>query len=136
MAYVKEMLGGQEVPQEVFAALSGKHIRNTYSHDSALTASPGGPGIATGVPSIGGFDDDTDYEGDDEDLMRDPIVQVDMQASVVDSRSWYPGTHLVLQAHIVSFIRDAASGNSPEFASVIGQLKPEEVQVVRKVVGA
>jgi importin-9 len=31
------------------------------------------------VPSIGGFDDDTDYEGDDEDLMRDPIVQIDMQ---------------------------------------------------------
>ncbi|KIP03840.1 hypothetical protein PHLGIDRAFT_31632 [Phlebiopsis gigantea 11061_1 CR5-6] len=100
MAYVKEMLGGQDVPHEVFAALSG------------------GPGIATGVPSLGGFDDDTDYEGDDEDLMRDPIVQVDMQA------------------HIVSFIRDAASSNSPEFAAVIGQLKPEEVQVVRKVVGA
>ena len=31
MAYVKEMLGGQEVPQEVFAAISGKCLRRTAS---------------------------------------------------------------------------------------------------------
>ncbi|GJE89716.1 ARM repeat-containing protein [Phanerochaete sordida] len=99
-AYVREMLGGQEVPQEVFAALSG------------------GPGIAAGIPSFGDFDTDTDYEGDDEDLMKDPIVQVDMQA------------------HVLSFLRDAASRNSPEFAAVVNQLKPEEVQVVQKAVGA
>lgn len=65
MAYVKEMLGGQDVPQGVFAALGG--------------------GINAGVPSTGGFDDDTDYEGDDEDLMQDPIVQVDMQVRVYSS---------------------------------------------------
>lgn len=39
----------------------------------------GGPGIAAGIPSFADFDDGTDYEGDDEDLMRDPLVQVDMQ---------------------------------------------------------
>lgn len=98
-AYVQEMLGG-DVPQEVFAALSG------------------GPGIAAGMPSFADFDDGTDYEGDDEDLMKDPLVQVDMQA------------------HVLSFLRDAAARNSPEFAAVVGQLKPEEVQVVKKAVGA
>lgn len=40
------------------------------------------------------------------------------------------------QGHILSFLREAASQNSPEFAAVVNQLKPEEVQVVKKAVGA
>lgn len=39
----------------------------------------GGPGIAAGMPSFADFDADTEYEADDEDLMKDAIVQVDMQ---------------------------------------------------------
>lgn len=80
MSYVKEMLGGQEVPQGVFAALGG--------------------GINAGVPSTGGFDDDTDYEGDDEDLMRDPIVQVDMQVRVWSSSIRILLTVCVLDRHM------------------------------------
>lgn len=38
------------------------------------------------------------------------------------------------QAHIVSFLRDAATHNMNDFTAIVGQLKPEEIMVVQKVV--
>lgn len=70
--------------------------------------------------------------------MRDPIVQVDLQVGTHIFRFIYIAllTYVCCQAHIVTFLREAASRNSPEFTAVVGQLKPEEVQVVRKAVSA
>ncbi|KAI0347862.1 ARM repeat-containing protein [Trametopsis cervina] len=64
----------------------------------------------------GGSFEDVSYEGDDEDLMRDPSVQID------------------LRAHIATFLRESANNNTNNFSALIGYLKPEEMMVIQKVV--
>ncbi|OBZ68625.1 Importin-9 [Grifola frondosa] len=60
--------------------------------------------------------DDALDENDDEDLRNDPISQMDMRA------------------HLLSFLRECAARNTSNFSTVVDQLTPEEIIVVRKAV--
>ncbi|KAH9486456.1 Importin-9 [Psilocybe cubensis] len=65
------------------------------------------------------FDNDEILDdNDDEDLKNDPVSQMDMQA------------------HLLSFIRESAAHNYNNFASLVDQLSPEEMLVVRRIVNA
>ncbi|KAF8634940.1 hypothetical protein AX15_000671 [Amanita polypyramis BW_CC] len=55
---------------------------------------------------------------DDEDLQKDPVYQMDMQA------------------HLASFIKECAVRNTNNFASIVDQLSTEEVLVIQGVVQA
>ncbi|KAK2464757.1 hypothetical protein APHAL10511_003175 [Amanita phalloides] len=60
--------------------------------------------------------DDVLFASDDEDLQKDPIYLMDMQA------------------HLASFIKECAARNTNNFASIVDQLSTEEMLVIRGVV--
>ncbi|KAI0964512.1 hypothetical protein AcW1_001317 [Taiwanofungus camphoratus] len=63
------------------------------------------------------FDNDNIFEaGDDEDLQRDPISQINMHD------------------HLLSFLHECAARNTNHFSSNVDQLTRDEILVVRKVV--
>ncbi|KAJ6609355.1 ARM repeat-containing protein [Mycena sp. CBHHK59/15] len=62
--------------------------------------------------------DDVLEEDDDEDLQKDPVSTMDMQA------------------HLLSFFRECAARNTSNFSGVVDQMSAEEMLVVRTVVGA
>ncbi|KAJ7292991.1 armadillo-type protein [Mycena rebaudengoi] len=62
--------------------------------------------------------DDLLEEDDDEDLQKDPVSTMDMQA------------------HLLSFFRECATRNTSNFSGVVDQMTAEEMLVIRRVVGA
>lgn len=79
------------------------------------------------------FDNDEILDAnDDEDLKSDPVSQMDMQVRIVAhfDRSFLT----VPKAHLLSFIRECAAHNYNNFSSIVDQLSPEEMLVVRRIV--
>lgn len=80
------------------------------------------------------FDNDEILDdNDDEDLKNDPVSQMDMQVSCIYQcrpTFWLS----ITQAHLLSFIRESAAHNYNNFASLVDQLSPEEILVVRRIV--
>jgi len=62
--------------------------------------------------------DDVLEEDDDEDLQKDPVSTMDMQA------------------HLLSFFRECAARNTGNFSAVVDQMSAEEMLVVRRVISA
>ncbi|KAJ7754965.1 armadillo-type protein [Mycena maculata] len=62
--------------------------------------------------------DDVLEEDDDEDLQKDPVSTMDMQA------------------HLFSFFRECVARNTGNFSAVVDQMNAEEILVVRRVVSA
>ncbi|KAJ6502647.1 armadillo-type protein [Mycena vulgaris] len=62
--------------------------------------------------------DDVLEEDDDEDLQKDPVSTMDMQA------------------HLLSFFRECATRNTGNFSAVVDQMSAEEMLVVQRVIGS
>ncbi|KAJ7459076.1 armadillo-type protein [Mycena galericulata] len=71
-----------------------------------------------GPKGIAFDNDDVLEEDDDEDLQKDPVSTMDMQA------------------HLLSFFRECAARNTSNFSAVVNQMSAEEMLVVRRVVSA
>ena len=78
--------------------------------------------------------EDVTYDGDDEDLMKDPSVQIDMRVSRGIQCNNGGRTKRYNQAHIVNFLRESAGNNTNNFSGIVDQLKPEEIMVVKKAI--
>lgn len=76
--------------------------------------------------------DDVLDDDDDEDLKNDPISQMDMQVRRHSSARNF--SLIVLQSHLVSFLRDCAQHNTSNFSQLVSQLTPEEQAVVQRAV--
>ncbi|KAJ7204351.1 ARM repeat-containing protein [Mycena pura] len=61
--------------------------------------------------------DDVLEEEDDEDLQKDPVSTMDMQA------------------HLLSFFRECAARNTFNFSALVDQMSAEEILVIRRVTG-
>lgn len=80
-------------------------------------------------------DGEADGKGglDDEDLRQDPISKMDMRVSnPVELR--FQILNLVLQAHLLQFLKECAAHNVNQFSQVVEELSAEEMLVVRKAV--
>ncbi|KAF7337532.1 ARM repeat-containing protein [Mycena sanguinolenta] len=62
--------------------------------------------------------DDVLEEEDDEDLKKDPVSTMDMQA------------------HLLSFFRECAARNTNNFSAIVDQMSAEEMLVIRRVIGS
>ncbi|KAI0275362.1 ARM repeat-containing protein [Gloeopeniophorella convolvens] len=69
-----------------------------------------------GVRGMSFDNDDVLADNDDEDLLKDPVSQID------------------LRAHVISFIKECAARDANGFGALVGQLNAEEMVVVQRVV--
>jgi len=78
--------------------------------------------------------DDILDDTDDEDLISDPVSQMDMQVHLIFTLVRYQLKTLGRQAHLVSFFRECAARNTSNFSVAVEQMTAEEMLVIRRVV--
>lgn len=72
---------------------------------------------------------------EDEDLMEDPITQIDMRVS--DSLTLRSMRLLTLsQTHLLSFLRHCATADANAFSAIASQLTEDEASVMQKALTA